>query len=106
MDDRLAPGIRPVYSYTVAEKRTNMPGPWNYERWMKETTVGALVGDRKRSALLLAVDNALKNYDFAHTDANKLKALHNVRDAFDAWCASKTDPNSSIRDKGGNVADF
>lgn len=77
-----------------------MPRPWNHKLWMSETTVSGIVGVKTRSPQLLAVDQALKTYDFANP-FNKLKALHLLLEAFDKWKAIKADPNNSIRNKGG-----
>lgn len=81
-----------------------MPRSWTHSLWISETSVaGTLYGQKTRSPLLVAVDQALRSYEFA-TAQHKLKALHQLFDAFDAWRASKNAEGAdSIRNKGGEL---
>ncbi len=67
--------------------------PITYASWITETTVGGtFFGEKTRSGLLLAVDQALRTYENA-TPKNKLTGLHRLCDSYDAWYADKTRKN-------------
>lgn len=77
--------------------------PWNYQRWIQETSVdGTIYGLKSRSTLLVAIDQALRSYDSA-SPIDKLRDLHQLKDAFEAWAASKNDVATSIRNKDGHL---
>lgn len=76
-----------------------MPLNWTRDLWVTETNVaGTFRGQKTRSTLLIALDNAIHTYMHA-TPTNKLRALQLLMDAFDAWARSKDDAEASIRNK-------
>lgn len=80
-----------------------MPRNWNHQLWLTETNVTRpVLGQKARSDNLVAVDAALRTYDSA-SSFNKARALDRVFDAYETWKASKNDPTSSIRNKGGTL---
>lgn len=83
-----------------------MAGPWTYHRWLAATDVEKFFGgNQKRSTLLVALDHAIRAYENA-TATHRARALDLLWNAYDAWTGAKTDPTTSIRNKGGAVADL
>ena len=83
-----------------------MPGSWTRQRWLTATDARKFPGLRhSRSALLVALDDALHRYDTA-APMHKLAALARLWDAFEAWAASKADPAESLRNRQGAVTDL
>ena len=81
-----------------------MPRNWTAAHWVSETNVaGTVWGLKSRSALLLAVDQALVNFEKPGAPTARLAALRTLQDAWDAWGASKTDLSASIRNKNGTL---
>lgn len=85
--------------------------PVTSAKWLTATTVAASFGrgDKKRSTLLTAIDDALLAYEQARP-AGKLGALHQLFDAYEAWYASKKHASDgsvkSIRNNGNQMSVF
>lgn len=78
---------------------------WTRQRWLAATNVSGAFGDKTRSTLLTALDNALHQY--ATTNAfNKGRALAALWTAYNAWTGSKNDPTTSIRNRSNAVTDL
>ena len=80
-----------------------MTAPWTRQRWLAATDARKFPGLRHtRSALLMALDDALHRYDTA-TPMHKVPALAQLWAAYDAWAGSKADPTESLRNRQGAV---
>lgn len=84
--------------------------PITHDKWLEETKVGGIFGEKSRSTLLLQVDTGLLAYEGC-APLEKLTKLHVLYAAYDAWYAKKTEKKpdaglKSIRNNGDQMTVF